>query len=211
MIKIIIADDQVLLRKSLGQIISTDEEINVVDMVGTGREAIESCNLNKPDVVMLDIEMPEMNGIAALKAIKEQNPHIKVIILTTFDNQDNIVESFLSEADGYILKDIDCEELIITIKCVNYGLTVIHESVKKIMVEKFKKIPIGKQSYLDILTIEEIDFIKLIVQGKSNKNIAKMFNYSEGTIKNKVSRIYEKLNLSDRLQLAVFALENGME
>lgn len=211
MIKIIIADDQVLLRKSLGHIISTDEEITVVDMVGSGKQAIESCKKNTPDIVLMDIEMPQIDGISALKIIKEKHPDIKVIILTTFDNTDSIVESFLGEADGYIVKDIDCEELIATIKCVNYGLTVIHKSVKKIMVNKFKKMSSSKRTYTDILSIEEIDTIRLIVMGKSNKEIAKTFNYTEGTVKNKVSRIYEKLEISDRLQLAVYAVENGIE
>ncbi|MDY0235246.1 MAG: response regulator transcription factor [Gudongella sp.] len=211
MIDIIIADDQMLLRESLGQIISTDEEINVVDMVGTGKEAIESCDIYKPDVVLMDIEMPEMDGISALNIIKENQPDIKVIILTTFENTDNVINSFLSDADGYIIKDIDCAELIITIKCVNYGLTVIHESVKKLMVDKFKKLVKNKKQYTDILNEKEIDIIRLIVRGHSNKKIAKTFNYSEGTVKNKVSRIYEKLDISDRLQLAVYAVENGID
>lgn len=211
MIKLIIADDEVLLRKSLGQIISTDEEISVIDMVGSGKEAIESCKKNEPDIVLMDIEMPQIDGISALKIIKESYPDIKVIILTTFHNTDSIVESFLGEADGYIVKDIDCDELITTIKCVSFGLTVIHKSVKKIMVDKFKKMANSKKTYTDILTIEEIDMVRLIVMGKSNKEIAKTFNYTEGTVKNKVSRIYEKLEISDRLKLAVYAVENGIE
>lgn len=211
MIKIIIADDQILLRESLGQIISIDSEINVVDTVGTGKQAIESCEINKPDMVLMDIEMPEMDGISALNIIKKKYPDTKVIILTTFENKDNIIDSFLYEADGYIIKDIDCDELILTIKCVNYGLTVIHKSVKNIMVDKFRRLVSNKKKYTDILNEKEIDIVKLIVQGQSNKSIAKIFNYSEGTVKNKVSRIYEKLNISDRLQLAVYAVENGIE
>lgn len=210
MIKIIIADDQVLLRKSLGQIISTDDEITVVDLVGSGMQAIKSCERENPDIIMMDIEMPEMDGISALRIIKEKFPTIKVIILTTFDNSDNIIDAFLAEADGYIIKDIGYDELITTIKCVNFGLTVIHESVKTIMIEKFKKFEKSKNNYTDILSIEEIDTVKLIVSGKSNKEIAKIFHYTEGTVKNKVSRIYDKLGLTDRLQLAVYAVENGL-
>lgn len=211
MINIIIADDQMLLRKSLGQIISTDDEIKVVDMVGTGKEAIDSCDKNKPDIVLMDIEMPEMDGISALNIIKKNHPDIKVIILTTFGNTNNIVNSFLSDADGYIIKDIDCAELIITIKCVNYGLTVIHESVKKLMIDKFTKLVDNKKKYTDILNEKEIAITRLIVRGQSNKAIAKEFNYSEGTVKNIVSRIYEKLDISDRVQLAVYAVENGID
>ncbi|QUH28442.1 response regulator [Vallitalea guaymasensis] len=211
MIKVIIADDQSLLRKSLSQIISIDEKINVIGQAANGKEAIELCKLHHPDIVLMDIEMPEMDGISALKIIKKNYKNTKVIILTTFENTDNIVESFLSQADGYITKDIDPDELITTIKCVGYGLTVIHKSVKNIMVDKFRKMGEGRKKYADILSMEQIDMIKLIVDGKSNKEIAKIFNYTEGTIKNKVSRIYEKLGISDRLQLAVYAVENGIE
>ncbi len=208
--KILIVDDQVLLRKSIGQLISTDDSITVVDMVGNGQAAIDACEFYKPDIVLMDIEMPIMDGISALKIIKEKYPIIKVIILTTFDNSNHIIDSFVAEADGYVVKDIDCEELIATIKCVSYGLTVIHESVKRIMIDKFKKMNSHK-SYEEILSKEEIDIVKHIVVGNSNKEIATKFNYSEGTIKNKVSKIYEKLNINDRLQLAVFAVENGIE
>lgn len=211
MIKIIIADDQVLLRKSLGQIISTDEEINVVAMASTGREAIDECDRHRPDIIMMDIEMPEINGIAALKIIKEKYPNTKVIILTTFDNKENIISAFLAKADGYITKDVEPQELITTIKCVNFGLTVINKTIKEIMVDKFEKLANKSKNYTDVLSIEEIDMIKLIVDGKSNKDIAKAFNYTEGTVKNKVSNIYKKLGISDRLQLAVYAVENGID
>ena len=211
MIKILIADDQVLLRKSLGQLISIEEEFKVVDLVATGKEAVEACRRHRPDIVLMDIEMPEMNGITALKRIREQFKNIKVIMLTTFDNRENIVEAFLADADGYITKDVDCSELVSIIRCVNYGLTVIHKSVKEIMVNKFSRMQASSKSYLKILSEEEIEMIKHIVSGKSNKEIAIIFCYTEGTIKNKVSKIYEKLNITDRLQLAVYAVENGIE
>lgn len=208
--KIIIADDQVLLRQSIGQLISSDPEINVVDLVGSGKEAFDSCGRHKPDIVLMDIEMPHVDGISALRLIKDKYPHIKVIILTTFENNKNIVDAFVADADGYVVKDIDCKELIATIKCVGYGMTVIHSSVKKIMIEKFKKMENHKGSYIDLISSEEIEIVRQIVAGKSNKEIAQHLSYSEGTIKNKVSRIYEKLEINDRLQLAVFAVENGI-
>jgi len=210
-VNILIADDQVLLRKSLKQILSTDEGLQVIGTVSNGREAIEFCHSHKVDLVLMDIEMPELDGISALKLIKECREDTKVIILTTFEDTENIVEAFLANADGYITKDIDCDELIQTIKCVNYGLTVIHKSVKKIMVDKFKRIAEGKKDYKNLLNAEELNIVRAIVDGKSNKEISKVFNYTEGTIKNKVSRIYEKLGIADRVQLAVYAIENGIE
>lgn len=209
MIRIIIVDDQVLLRKSLGQLITTDQDISVVSMASTGREAIRECEQHQPDIVMMDIEMPDMNGITAMKLIKEQYPTIKVIILTTFDNKENIISAFLAKADGYITKDIEPQELITTIKCVSFGLTVIHKSVKEIMVEKFEKLDDKSNNHKN-LSVEELDMIKLIVDGKSNREIANAFHYTEGTVKNKVSKLYEKLGIADRLQLAVYAVEHGI-
>ena len=211
MIRIIIADDQELLRKSLGRLISIDEEMNVVAMAENGIEAINQCEKHKPDIIIMDIEMPKLNGIDALRIIKNKYPKTKVIILTTFDNRENIILSFLAKADGYITKDIAPQELLTTIKCVNYGLTVIHKSVKEIMVDKFEKLANRNKNYTDILSTEEIAVVKLIVDGKSNKHIGSAFNYTEGTVKNKVSRIYKKLGISDRLQLAVYVVENGID
>lgn len=211
MINVVIADDQILLRKSLRQLISVDQEIRVVAEAGDGKEAVHVCEQHRPDIVMMDIEMPKMNGIEALQIIKERFPQIKVIILTTFDNRENIIASFLARADGYVTKDIEPQELMTTIKCVNYGLTVIHETVKEMMVEKFEKLSKHQHQYAEVLTEEEFEMVKLIVNGERNKDIGKIFNYTEGTIKNKVSKIYEKLGITDRLQLAVYAVEHGIE
>jgi len=211
MINVVIVDDQALLRKSLSKIISMNENITVVGEGETGLDAIKLCENNKPHIVLLDIQMPIMDGITALRAIKNKHEDVKVIILTTFEDRKNIIEGFLADADGYITKDIEPEEVITTIKCVNHGLTVINKSVKKIMVNKFRKISKLTKNYVDILSIEEIEMVKLIVDGKSNKELSNVLNYTEGTIKNKVSKIYEKLNISDRLKLAVYAVENGIE
>lgn len=211
MIKIMIADDQVLLRKSIAQLISIDDDIEVVCMAGNGREAVENCKKYQPDIVMLDIEMPEMNGLEALRQIKKEYAHIKIIILTTFENRENIIKSFVYGVDGYLTKDIDPNELISALKCVYQGLTVIHQSVKNIMVEKFNKAAMNEKKYEGVLNDEELEMIKNIVAGKSNKELGDIFNYTEGTIKNKVSKIYDKLNISDRLHLAIYAIENGIE
>ncbi|MCT4620075.1 MAG: response regulator transcription factor [Marinisporobacter sp.] len=210
MINVIIADDQVLLRESIGYILDNDEEINVIGMAEDGNEVIKMCNELHPDVVLMDIEMPELDGVKATKRIKEKYNDIKVIILTTFENPDNIMESFVALADGYIVKNISHKDLVLTVKCVASGLTVIHESVKKIMVDRFKGLGEYKSQYEDILNEKEIKIIRLIASGKSNKQIAATLNYSEGTIKNKVSKILEKLHMSDRMQIAIFAIENGI-
>ncbi len=208
MIRVLIADDQELLRKSLGKIIGISQDIEVVKLAENGKVAVEECSLLKPDVVLLDIEMPVMNGIEALKIIKEKQPKTKVIVLTTFDNPEYIIESFSYDIDAYVSKEIAPDDLIMCIKCVWNGLMVVDGNVKKLMHEHMKNT--RKSDEIENLSEEEVRIIKLIVDGKSNQSIAEELNYSQGTIKNKIGKIYEKLGIDDRLQLAVYAVENGL-
>lgn len=210
MISVLLVDDQVLLRESIGYILDSEDEIKIVGQAGNGNEAIEKCKELMPDIILMDIEMPQMNGVQAAKIIKEEFPKTKVIILTTFENSDNIMESFVVNVDGYIVKNINHEDLILTIKCVYSGLTVIHESVKKIMIERFMGLINYKSQYEELLSPKEINIVKLIAKGASNKEIANELNYSEGTIKNNVSKILEKLEMTDRIQIAIFAMEHGI-
>lgn len=210
MINIVIADDQKLLRESLSYILESDVDFKVVDTVDTGKACLELCHHEDVDLILMDIEMPIMDGVSATEMIKSKFPHIKVIILTTFENPDNIMDGFLAGADGYIVKSIDYKELIMTIKCVMSGLTVIDQSVKQIMIQRFKGLSDYKMKYDDLLSEKELEIIKWIASGKSNREIAKLLSYSEGTIKNNVSKILEKLKLSDRVQVAIFAIENGV-
>lgn len=210
MIKVILADDQLLLRESISYLLENDNEIEVVGMCENGQDAIELCERLQPDVILMDIEMPGMNGVSATKIIKSRFPRVKVMILTTFENPDNIMESFVNNADGYLVKNISHKDLSRAIKCVNNGLTVIHESVKKIMVTRFQGLSEYHSRYKDLLTSREIEIIKYIAAGLSNKEIAGKLSYSQGTIKNDVSKILDKLDMTDRMQIAVFAIENGI-
>jgi DNA-binding NarL/FixJ family response regulator len=194
----------------LGYILDNDAEINVVGGAGNGEEALALCKNLCPDIVLMDIEMPQMDGVCATKLIKEKYPNVKVIVLTTFENADNIMESFIVGADGYIVKNINHKDLVLTVKCVASGLCVIYQSVKDIMINRFKGLSNYKSKYEDKLLEKEIDIIKLIATGKSNKEKAAELNYSEGTIKNNISKILEKLEVADRMQIAIFAIENGI-
>lgn len=210
MIKVVLVDDQLLLRESIGHLLENDPEIDVVAMGENGKEAIELCQIHQPDIVLMDIEMPEMDGIEATKIIKESYHELKVIILTTFDNPDNIMEAVVNDADGYIVKNISHKDLVRSIKCVNNGLTVIHKSVKEIMMNRFKGLSDYKSKYENLLTSREIEIVKSIAEGLSNKEIAGKLSFSQGTIKNNISKILEKLEMSDRIQIAIFAIENGI-
>ena len=210
MIRVVLVDDQLLLRESIAHLLENDDLIEVVAMGANGNDAIKLCAAYNPDIILMDIEMPELDGVSATKMIKEKYKHVKVIILTTFENPDNIMESFANDADGYVVKNISHKDLVRAIKCVNNGLTVIDKSVKKIMMDRFKGLTDYKSKYEDILTEREINIVKYIAVGLSNKEIAAELSYSQGTIKNNVSKILEKLNMSDRIQIAIFAIENGM-
>lgn len=210
MIKILIVDDQKLVRQSLSYLLESKEDIQVIGLADNGLKAVEFAEKNKVDIILMDIEMPVMDGITATKKIKEIKPQIKIIILTTFENPDNILESFVNRADGYVVKDISHNDLIYTIRCVHSGLCVLHESVRKIMIDRFKGLSDYRTSYKEILTDREIEIVKYIALGLRNKEIAAKMNYSLGTIKNNISKILEKLDMVDRLQIAIFAIEKGI-
>jgi DNA-binding NarL/FixJ family response regulator len=209
-IKILIADDQTLLRESLSFILDSDQDIKVVGLAEDGETAIEKCGELLPDIVLMDIEMPVVDGVEATKAIKKCHPDTKIIMLTTFENPENIMGAFVSGADGYLVKDVSHGELLLTVKCVASGLTVIHESVREIMIEKFSSPARVKKDLANILTDKEIEIMKLVAAGKSNKEIGTDLNYSFGTIKNYISRILEKLGFTDRIQIAIYSIENGI-
>ncbi|BDU51318.1 response regulator [Haliovirga abyssi] len=213
MINIIIADDQILLAESLKLILETDKELKVNAIVENGILAIKKVEASKPDVILLDINMPKLNGIETAKKIKKISPNTKILMLTTFENRENIIDSFVSGADGYIVKDISPEELIAAVKFTYKGLHITHSSVHKILIDEFLKLK-SRKNILDSnssqLTETDLDIIKLIAQGKSNKEISKSLYFAEGTIKNKISSILNKLDLRDRTQIAIFAIENNL-
>ncbi|MDP4094596.1 MAG: response regulator transcription factor [Bacillota bacterium] len=215
MIKVLIADDQTILREGLKFILEQDKDIKVVGYAGNGREAFEQCSTLLPDVVLMDILMPECNGVEGTRMIKEEFPSIKVIILTTFKDDENISSALKKGADGYVLKDIDTEELIFAIKSVIRGLRVMHENAFDVVREKISATEASSferknEKKETGLTDREIEVVKLIVYGKSNREIAASLFMSEGTARNVISNILAKLNLKDRTQLAVYAVKNNI-
>ena len=215
MIKVMLADDQVLLRNSLKYILERDEAISVAASATNGNEVLELVKKEKYDVILMDIIMPDKDGIETTRYLKEKYPEIKIIMLTTFENIENIMESFLAGADGYVVKDIAPDELIMVVKCVQKGLCVIHESVQKLMITSFNKAFNNQVSVnVDAGEVEisntEREIIRLVSQGKNNKEIAQIMNFAEGTIKNKITKLLDKLDLRDRLQIAIFAIEHNI-
>lgn len=208
MIKVLLVDDQTILRESLKFIIEQESEIEVIGCAGNGQEAFDACAVQKPDVVLMDIQMPECNGIEGTKLIKEKyKDSIKVVILTTFDDDENISLALNFGADGYILKSVLPAELILAIRSAASGFEIFHKNAVHNVIAKN-----NSYSALKIdLTERERDVIKLIVYGMNNKEISAKLFLTEGTVKNVITGILEKLQLRDRTQLAVFAIKNNLE
>lgn len=215
MIKVAIIDDQTLLRDSMKMILNKSEYINIIAVGSNGEEAIKLCEENKPDIFLMDIRMPILNGIDATKIIKEKYKDVKVIILTTFENKENIIKALKIKADGYVLKDISYDQLVSTIIASYNGMTVIHPEIRDILFDemesgKSKDITIELDGKEVLLTESELEIIAYVSRGKNNKEIANFTQYAEGTVRNRLSTIYQKLACTDRTQLVFFAVEHKL-
>jgi DNA-binding NarL/FixJ family response regulator len=218
MIKVVVADDQRVIREGVRHIIERDPEIYVVGCASSGPEAFDICaraaETDRPDLALMDIVMPEGDGIEGVKLIKERFPEIKVIMLTTFNDDTNLTRALNNGADGYILKDISTEELIMAVKSAALGLGVFDKNTRESMALQIKEsspisIISSNKAEFD-LSERELQAIRMIVDGNDNKEIAAALFISEGSAKNLVSGILKKVGVKDRVQLAVFAVRNGL-
>jgi len=215
MIKVIIADDQELIRQSLQIILRAEKDIDVIDTVANGVEVIRSVRKEKPDVILMDIRMPEMDGVVCTEIIKENYTDIKIIILTTFDDDEYVFNALKYGASGYLLKGISTKELTDAIRKVYHGTAMINEDIASKVVKLFSKmaqsnltIHVDKIQTADLKTAEW-HMIALVGSGLSNKEMARKLNLSEGTVRNNLSIILNKLGLRDRTQLAIWAVQTG--
>ena len=207
MIKVLLADDVQILRAGLRAVLAQDESIKVVGEAGNGREAYEMAVRLQPDVVLMDMRMPEFDGGYGTRQIKEKLSNVKVLVLTTFDDKETVEKAMASGADGYILKEMDNDKIINSIKAVAGGINVFCDNIFR----SIKKDVYVQQDAKNFdLTDREIDFLRLICDGADNKEIASKLFLAEGTVRNGISRLLEKLGLKDRTQLAVFAIKNNI-
>ncbi|MDE7311522.1 MAG: response regulator transcription factor [Eubacterium sp.] len=216
MIKLLIADDQELIRQSLQIILGTDPDFEVIDAVSNGQEVIRCIRREKPDVILMDIRMPKMDGVACTQIIKENYPEIKIIILTTFDDDEYVFDALKYGASGYLLKGISTKELSDAIRKVYQGSAMINGDIASKVLRLFSRmaksnlaIQIDEKQTAD-LKHTEWKIIALIGQGLSNKEIAGKLKLSEGTVRNSLSAILSKLELRDRTQLAIWAVQTGV-
>lgn len=211
-ISIMIADDHCLMRQGLKKILELDNELKVIAEASDGKETIEKGIEKIPDVILLDINMPKINGIEALRRLKESGIKSKIIILTIHDDREYLEQTIKIGADGYVLKDADSDTLIEAIKEVNDGKTYIQQSLTTLLVKGYKNEDEYKEKLKkDSLTKREYDVIKLIAEGLNNREIGERLCISEKTVKNHVSNIFKKLEVTDRIQAAIFAFKNNIK
>lgn len=215
-IKIVIADDQELIRESLKIVLSANPDMEVTDTVADGREVIRSVRACRPDAILMDVRMPEMDGVSCTRIIKENYPQIKIIILTTFDDDEYVYNALKYGASGYLLKGVSMAELSSAIRTVHSGKAMINPDVAVKVVRLFSQM--AQSNYgirVDSRMVEEIGktewkVIQQVGYGRSNKEIAAALNLSEGTVRNNLSSILSKLELRDRTQLAIWAVQTGV-
>lgn len=211
-----IADDQELIRESLKIILSSNEDFQVIDLVSNGNEVIDSIHKEVPDVILMDVRMPEMDGVTCTKIVKKTHPLIKIIVLTTFDDDEYIYNALRYGASGYLLKGVALEELTNAIHTVLDGGSIIHPKAAAKVVKLFSEI--DKNSNLEVLESKgdvnnlsktEWSVIEKVSSGLSNKEIAQILSFSEGTVRNYLSVILDKLQFRDRTQLAIWYIQSG--
>jgi len=207
MIRVMIVDDQKIFREGLKMIISQDVDIEVVGLCEHGQEAVGMIPIYKPDIILMDIQMPVMNGVEAVKRIKNDYKDIDVIMLTTFHNDHYITDAIRAGALGYLLKDTEINIIIDAIKTAHQGGALMDSSAMKVILNQFMKLP--SETYdLDLLTEREKEICYLIAEGLNNKEISEQLFLGEGTIKNHITKVLQKLELRDRTQLAIHILKS---
>ncbi|MDF2887202.1 MAG: two component transcriptional regulator, LuxR family [Lacrimispora sp.] len=216
MIKVLIADDQELIRQSLQIVLDSRKDMTVTDVAADGQEVMRCIRKNKPDVILMDVRMPKMDGVQCTKLIKESYPQIKIIILTTFDDDEYVYNALKYGASGYLLKGVSMEELANAITTVYNGWAMINPDIATKVLRLFSQMAKAdysitvKEKNMEELTKTEWKIIAQVEKGASNREIARTLNLSEGTVRNYLSTILNKLNLRDRTQLAIWAVQTNV-
>jgi DNA-binding NarL/FixJ family response regulator len=208
-IRVMIVDDHAVVREGIRTYLELEDRIVLVGEAANGREAAEKVRALKPDVVLMDLLMPEMDGIAATRAIKQQAPDVKVIVLTSFTDDEHIMPAIEAGATGYLLKDVSAEELVKAIQGAYQGQAQLHPEVARRLMEQVRQ-PRKREQPGEELTPREREVLRLIAKGMSNKEIARELVMTERTVKGHVSNILGKLNLQDRTQAALYAVRHGL-
>jgi DNA-binding NarL/FixJ family response regulator len=212
-VRVLVVDDDDLMRAGLKAVLSSDDAIEVIGEAGDGRAAIQEVRARKPEVVLMDVRMPDLDGISATREVLAVSPEVKIAILTTFEQDDYIFGALSAGASGFLLKRTKPEELIAAIHTIAAGDSLLSPSVTRRVIERMAGQPVSDSSArerLDELTPREREVLELIARGLSNSEIATAFVIEESTVKTHVKRILMKLRLRDRVQAVIFAYESGL-
>ncbi len=207
--RVLVVDDQTLFRTGLTSLLAQDERVDVVGQAVDGLDAVKQAIKLKPDVVLMDIKMPNLDGIEATRQIVEAAPDVKVLMLTTFETDSQVIQALKAGASGYVLKDSSAAAIVSSIAAVLSGERVMASVVANRVLEMLTGTTTPKEFY-DGLTNREIEILKLLANGMANKQIAFRLKISEKTVRNHVSNTYEKLGIYDRSQAVLYAVKKGL-
>lgn len=213
MINVLIADDHSLLRQGLKQILELEHDIAVIAQASNGNEAVQYAEEFRPDVILMDINMPGLNGLQAIAEIKKRKLSSKIIVLTIHEDREYLFKTLRMGAEGYVLKDAEPAVLIEAIRNVNAGQSYMQPNMTMELVKEFNRVTMHEKERHENnnLTCREIEVLELIAEGMINKEIAGKLYISEKTVKNHVSNIFKKLNVSDRTQAAIYAFKHNIK
>jgi DNA-binding NarL/FixJ family response regulator len=210
-IGVLVVDDQSMVRAGFRMLLGSEEDIDVVAEASNGREAVEKAARFKPAVVLMDIRMPELDGLQATREILAANPEARILILTTFDLDEYIYEALRAGASGFVLKDDPPENLIAAIRTVAAGDALLSPSITSQVISQFARLPQpSPPKELDELTAREMEVLRLIARGLSNAEIGEELFISDTTVKTHVTHVFQKLNVRDRVQAVVLAYQAGI-
>jgi NarL family two-component system response regulator LiaR len=209
-INVLIVDDHGVVREGLRTYLELMDDIKVVGEADNGAEAVIQVRLHQPDVVLMDLVMPEMDGVEATRQVIAISPTTKVLVLSSFADDEQVFPAIKAGAAGYLLKDVSPHDLAEAIQAIHQGKTQLHPDVAKILMDRIASPTQGTTAVHNALTARELEVLRLIAQGKSNREIAQVLTISEKTVKTHVSNILSKLHLDDRTQAAIYALNEGL-
>ncbi|MEV6521330.1 response regulator transcription factor [Longispora sp. NPDC051575] len=206
-VRVLVADDQVLVREGIASLLGLQEGIEVVATAGDGREAAARALATRPDIVLMDVRMPDMDGLDAAALLRAELPDCRVVMLTTFDDQRYVVRALRAGAAGYLLKDLPSAQLAAAVRLAHAGVVQFDPAAAARLASAVGAPP----ERSDVaLTDREVDVLRLVARGLTNREIARQLHLSEGTVKNYLSRVLERLGVRDRTQAAVYAREHGL-
>jgi len=220
-IRVLLVDDHAIVRDGIHSLLKTQPDIEVVGEAGNGRDAVSQAESLQPDVVLMDLVMPGMDGIEAIRLIVDGQPDSRILVLTSFSAEDKVFPAIKAGAMGYLLKDCDSEELVRAIRQVHQGESSLHPRIARMLLREMgaadrpspsgsEPPPAAVRPAVDPLTERELDVLKLVAHGKSNREIADELVVAEGTVRTHVSNILSKLHLASRTQATLFALREGL-